>query len=159
MLLCRALYFLALGLEGALEYSRLACMIATWGQSPYTQLLPLTHPIQHLLHSYDNYINAFVMHTHMQTQAKNKAHMHPQTQMRAEVSMHQNTQTETLKQSSRLYLYKQRFAGALQPTCFSVSVALFFSLSFFFIVVLNNSCLTPVDLFLLASLHSPLSRS
>lgn len=91
MLLCRALYFLALGLEGALEYSCLACMIAAWGQSSDMQLLPLTHPIQPLLHTYGNYINVFVMHTHMQTQAKNTAHMHPQTQMRAEVSMHQNT--------------------------------------------------------------------
>lgn len=71
----------------------------------------------------------FVLHTHMQTQAKKKkCSTCASTNANESRSVYapKHTETQTLKQPSRLYLYKQWFAGVLQPTCFSVSVLPFF---------------------------------
>lgn len=87
----------------------------------------------------------FVMHAHMQTQAKKHNTCAP-----TNANESRSVNAPNLKQPSRLYLYKQSFAGAMQPHAFQC---------LFFPVVLNNSCLIPVDLSLLVSLYSPLSSS
>lgn len=102
-------------------------MIATWGQLSWTQLLPLTHPTHPQPRACDNYIDVRRAHAHASTSGSAYAPKH--------------TQTQTLKQPSRLYLYKQRL-------CWSCEADLLFSVwaSFLLPVVLNNSCPAPVDL-------------
>lgn len=156
MLLCWAPYFLALGLWRSTGVHLSGLHDCSTGSVFQIRSCSLSHIPPTLGCTLTTIILMFILHTHMQTQAKKKnaAHVHPQTQMKAEASMRQNTQRHRHSNSPPGFicinsgLLELCSRPAFQCLCF-----LFFS------VVLNNSCLAPVDLSLLVSLYSPLSHS